>query len=247
MTRLLSLALLIGIAVGGTALYSKFYRSDSGQDQFRVEKVTRGDLQINVRATGTVEPEETVDIGAQVVGRIKELGKDPRGKPEKNFATKPVDYETPVAKETVPADSDPATGNKSAATDEKADAAAQYRKKKLGPDSIGKSHSEPADKSANTPAKTKAHVATGSDTKYDPAFANKTVDYGSPVVKGMVLAQIDPAVYKAQFDQATASLAQANARVLQAEAMRRPDERRMGAGKGPARTKDSQPLAHRLR
>lgn len=64
MTRLLSLALLIGIAVGGTALYSKFYRSDSGQDRFRVEKVTRGDLQINVRATGTVEPEETVDVGA---------------------------------------------------------------------------------------------------------------------------------------------------------------------------------------
>src|SRR6266403_1478100 len=79
MTRLLSLAMLIGLAVGGTALYNKFYRSDSGQNPFRIEKVTRGDLQINVRATGTVEPEETVDVGAQVVGRIKELGKDLRG------------------------------------------------------------------------------------------------------------------------------------------------------------------------
>src|SRR6476620_4471911 len=104
MTRFLSLALLIGIAVGGTALYSKFYRSDSGKDRFRVEKVTRGDLQINVRATGTVEPEETVDIGAQVVGRSKELGKDPRGNPdgkaEKSFTAKPVDYETPAPKDT---------------------------------------------------------------------------------------------------------------------------------------------------
>lgn len=219
MTRLLSLALLIGIAVGGTAFYSKFYRSDSGQDQFRVEKVIRGDLQINVRATGTVEPEETVDIGAQVVGRIKELGKDPRGKPEKSFAAKPVDFETPVAKETAPDNSGPAIANNSAAPDAKADAAAKYRKKKLSPDSIGNSNSAAADKSATTPTKTKVHVATGSDTKYDPAFAGKSVDYGSPVVKGMVLAQIDPAVYKAQFDQANAALAQASARVLQAEAM----------------------------
>ena len=218
MTRLLSLALLIGIAVGGTALYSKFYRSDSGQDRFRVEKVTRGDLQINVRATGTVEPEETVDVGAQVVGRIKDLGKDPRGNTEKSFATKPVGYETPVAKDTVPANSEPANADTPITTEEKAGAAVQYRKNKLGPDSIGRTNPEAADKSGKTPVKARAHVATGSDTNYDPAFANKTVDYGSPVVKDMILAQIDPAVYKAQFDQATASLAQANAHVLQAEA-----------------------------
>ena len=91
--------MLLALAVGGTGLYIKFYRSDSGQNPFRVEKVTRGDLQINVRATGTVEPEETVDIGAQVVGRIKELGKDPRGQTDKTFTTKPVDYETPIAKD----------------------------------------------------------------------------------------------------------------------------------------------------
>src|SRR6478735_11704550 len=113
MTRLLSLALLVGIAAGGIALYGKFYRSDSGQNPFRVEKVTRGDLQINVRATGTVEPEETVDIGAQVVGRIKELGKDPRGMAEKNFAAKPVDYETPIVKQPVATNAEPAITHKS--------------------------------------------------------------------------------------------------------------------------------------
>lgn len=219
MTRLFSLALLVGIAVGGTALYSKFFRSDSDQPPFRVEKVTRGDLQINVRATGTVEPEETVDIGAQVVGRIKELGKDPRGKIETNFAATSVDYETPVTKDAVPTDSGPVIDNKPAGAVVKSDAATQYRKKKLGPDSIGQPALERTDKPGNPPAKTKAHVATGSDTQYDPAFANKAIDYGSPVVKGMVLAQIDPAIYKAQFDQATAALAQANARVLQAQAM----------------------------
>jgi HlyD family secretion protein len=221
MTRFLfPLAIFLGLAVGGTALYTKFYRSDSDENRFRVEKVTRGDLQINVRATGTVEPEETVDIGAQVVGRIKELGKDPRGNPdgkvEKSFTAKPVDYETPAPKDTKDAkdiqltDTKPATPDKPAVPTQKADPAVQYHKKKLGPDSIGKSPS--AEKSAG-------HIATGNSTTYDPAFANKTVDYGSPVVKDMILAQIDPAVYKAQFDQATASLAQANAKVLQAAAM----------------------------
>jgi HlyD family secretion protein len=225
MTRFLSLVVLIALAVGGAAAYSKFYRSNSGENPFRTEKVTRGDLQINVRATGTVEPEETVDVGAQVVGRIAELGKDPRGIPngkaEKSFTAKPVDYETPVAKDgketppleaKVPADPKSATPDNEAAPSQKADPAAQYRKKKLGPDSIGKLHAAPAEKSGG-------HIATATATTYDPAFADKTVDYGSPVVKDMVLAQIDPGVYKAQFDQATASVAQANAKVLQAEAM----------------------------
>jgi HlyD family secretion protein len=237
MARLVfSLAVLVGLAVGGTALYSKFYRSDSGESPFRTEKVTRGDLQINVRATGTVEPEETVDVGAQVVGRIAQLGKDPRGNPdgkaEKTFTAKPVNYETPAkdTKETPqsdakpvadaksapdaksPARSTPATSDEQAAPNQKPDPVVQYRKKKLGPESIGKSHPAPAEKS-------NGHVATATATTYDPAFADRTVDYGSPVVKDMILAQIDPAVYKAQFDQATASLAQANAKVLQADAL----------------------------
>src|ERR1700740_2584488 len=114
MTRLLlSFALLIGIAVGGTALYTKFSRSDWVQDRFRIEKVTRGDLQINVRATGTVEPEETVDVGAQVVGRIKELGKDPRGQSDPNYANKSVDVGTTVKKGTVLATVDPQFADKS--------------------------------------------------------------------------------------------------------------------------------------
>jgi HlyD family secretion protein len=133
------------------------YRSDSQREAFRVDKVTRGDLQIVVRATGTIEPEETVDVGAQVVGRIKELGKDPRGQSDRNYANKSVDVGTTIKKGTV--------------------------------------------------------LAT-----VDPQFANKSVDYGSPVEKGMVLAQIDPAIYKAQFDQATASLKAAEANVMQAEA-----------------------------
>src|SRR5215213_4023334 len=138
MTRILSLALLIGIAAGGTAFYSKFYRSDSEQAPFRVEKVTRGDLQINVRATGTVEPEETVDVGAQVVGRIKELGKDPRGKAEQNFAAKPVDYEVPISKDAATGQTNTALASQSIERANNGAVSAQDQQKKLGPGAIGK-------------------------------------------------------------------------------------------------------------
>jgi HlyD family secretion protein len=86
-----------------------------------------------ISATGTVEPEEVVDVGAQVAGRIKTLGDDPRGVTE-----------------------------------------ARYK--------------------------------------------GKTVDYRSPAVKGAILATIDDSVYRAQRDQAKATLEKAKADVLQAKA-----------------------------
>jgi HlyD family secretion protein len=225
---LLSLALLIGIAFGGTALYSKFYRSDSEKEPFRVEKVTRGDLHITVRATGTVEPEETVDVGAQVVGRIKELGKDPRGmaaEPSEPIET-PAIPPAPLGRQTALAQSEqvhaqPAVETKPAAgvEGETPNATPRRRLNKLGPDSIGQRNSKSAGSGANKSSKPGSHIETGeASTTADPAFANKSVDYGSPVRKDMVLAQIDPAIYQAQFDQANASLAQANAHVLQTQA-----------------------------
>ena len=49
---------------------------DGGGDvvAFRTAGVERGDLVVTVSATGTLEPEEVVDVGAQVVGRIEEFG-----------------------------------------------------------------------------------------------------------------------------------------------------------------------------
>jgi HlyD family secretion protein len=54
-------------------------KSTSGGD-YRTAPVERGDLSIAINATGTVEPEEVVDIGAQVAGRILVFGKDLQGK-----------------------------------------------------------------------------------------------------------------------------------------------------------------------
>lgn len=55
----------------------------------------RGDILVAVNATGTIEPREVVDVGAQIIGMIKEFGSDPAS------PSKPVDFGTHVAKGTV--------------------------------------------------------------------------------------------------------------------------------------------------
>ena len=47
---------------------------------FTTATVTRGDLTAAISATGTVEPEDVIDVGAQVAGRIVFFGKDKNGK-----------------------------------------------------------------------------------------------------------------------------------------------------------------------
>jgi len=46
----------------------------------RMASVQRRDLVATISATGTVEPEEVVDVGAQVAGQISAFGKDKNGK-----------------------------------------------------------------------------------------------------------------------------------------------------------------------
>ena len=115
---------LLGI-IGLGALYYVFHSGEPAS-HFRTAPVVRGDLVWTIGATGSVEPEEVVDVGAQVTGRIKALGPDLRG-------------------------------------------------------------------------------------KTDPRYKDKSVDYGSPVEQGALLAQIDEALYKAQYDQAAATLEHAKA------------------------------------
>ena len=122
------LLLLAGIAAGGAAYYVN-HVSVVAPPSLRTVVVQRGDLVSSISATGTAEPEEVVDVGAQVVGPIKSLGLDV-GDPQKK----------------------------------------------------------------------------------------KTIDYGSVVQEGTILALIDDSVYKAQVDQADASLKRAKADLLQMQA-----------------------------
>lgn len=47
---------------------------------FTTAVVKRGDVAATIGATGTIEPQEVVDVGAQVAGRIAALGTDKEGK-----------------------------------------------------------------------------------------------------------------------------------------------------------------------
>ena len=117
---------MVGLAAGGAAYYTKRLAADAVMS-FRTAAIKRDNLTNTINSTGTVEPEEVIDVGAQVVGIIKSLGPD-------------------------------------------------------------------------------------------PAHPDKTIDYGSVVHKGTVLALIDDAVYKAQVHQAQATLESSKANLLQLQA-----------------------------
>jgi HlyD family secretion protein len=116
---------LIFLAILTSGAFWFLKRNNSPQVLFRTVPVKRGDVVATISATGTVEPEEVIDVGAQVAGRIVAFGKDRSG---------------------------------------------------------------------------------------------KTIDYGSMVEKGIVLAQIDSSLYTEEVAQVRAQLEQARAGVLRAEA-----------------------------
>ncbi len=74
--------LLVLGALGYGAWYAYgWYHQDAGRRaiEYRTATVTRGDVLVTINATGTIEPEEVVDVGAQVAGQITEFGKDVKG------------------------------------------------------------------------------------------------------------------------------------------------------------------------
>ena len=75
--RRLTLLVVIGLALLGVWRY----RSSGGSiTNFRLAEVSKGDITVTISATGTVEPEEVINVGAQVAGLISAFGKDKNGK-----------------------------------------------------------------------------------------------------------------------------------------------------------------------
>ncbi|MCE9589172.1 MAG: HlyD family efflux transporter periplasmic adaptor subunit [Planctomycetes bacterium] len=96
---ILLLILLGGAAAGGYWWYQHHEAADDVT--YRKTKVERGDMLATIGATGTVEPEEVIDVGAQVAGQINFFGKDKSGKT--------IDYNSVVEEGTILAQIDDST------------------------------------------------------------------------------------------------------------------------------------------
>ena len=86
MRTLIVIIVLIAVAALGGAWY--WQSGSSANVVYRTAQLQRGDLVSTISATGTLEPEEVIDVGAQVAGLIESLGKDANGNQ--------IDYRSPV-------------------------------------------------------------------------------------------------------------------------------------------------------
>ncbi|MBU4177549.1 MAG: efflux RND transporter periplasmic adaptor subunit [Desulfurivibrionaceae bacterium] len=75
-----SLIALIAVLFLGSLAAWQLTRSQENSLAYRTAELKRGDLVVTINATGTVEPEEVIDVGAQVAGRIVSFGKDAKEK-----------------------------------------------------------------------------------------------------------------------------------------------------------------------
>ena len=83
----IALVVLILVAGGG---YYFWQRNSKPVTQFKTSEVRRGELLATIPATGTIEPEEVIDVGAQVSAKLTDFGNDESGKE--------VDYRSVVKK-----------------------------------------------------------------------------------------------------------------------------------------------------
>ena len=83
--------LVLGLVSAAAAWY--LLRGNDPAMAYRTAAVKRGNLLVSISATGTVEPEEVIDVGAQIAGQIMSFGKDAGGRT--------VDYGSAVEEGTV--------------------------------------------------------------------------------------------------------------------------------------------------
>jgi HlyD family secretion protein len=99
MRILIWVLILVILVAGGGAFY--LHATAGPSFEYRTAVVRRGDLVSTISATGTLEPDEVVDVGAQVAGLIESFGKDSNGNP--------IDYRSPVEADMVLAHIDDTT------------------------------------------------------------------------------------------------------------------------------------------
>jgi len=84
---------LVFLSLVATGIYWFQRRTPANATAFRTETVNRGELLVSISATGTIEPEDVIDVGAQVAGLILDFGRDAEGKT--------IDYGSNVKKDMV--------------------------------------------------------------------------------------------------------------------------------------------------
>lgn len=185
----LSKKTIIAIVVLGLIVIISLWRSypyADGKDSYSTAEVKRDNLVITISATGTVEPEEVVDVGAQVAGQINSFGKDKNGNT--------IDYGSVVEEGTVLAEIDDSlyTADVALATAQLQDANAKLyqaerdwaRAQKLGPSEALAETSYDAYKTAYDTAK--ANVALSQAT-LDRAKRNLNYCTIKSPVKGVII------------------------------------------------------------
>jgi len=70
------IALISGIIIFMAVAGSVLFRDKENEPEYRTDKIVKGDIEMTVTATGTVNPVTTVLVGTQVSGTIKELYAD---------------------------------------------------------------------------------------------------------------------------------------------------------------------------
>jgi HlyD family secretion protein len=189
MKRLSKTTIIVIVALGLIGIIGlwRSCRPAGGRDlSYSTAEVKRGNLAITISATGTVEPEEVVDVGAQVAGIIDYFGKDKNGNT--------IDYGSVVEEGTVLAKIDDSlyAADVALATAQLQDAnAKQYqaerdwdRAQKLGPSEALAESSYDAYKSAYETAKANVALARATLDRAKINFDYCTIK--SPV-KGVII------------------------------------------------------------
>jgi HlyD family secretion protein len=195
-------AIAIAVLVLAVVIVVLFWQARRGPKLvFSTAVIKRGDLTATINSTGTIEPVEVVDVGAQVAGLISSFGKDKNGKT--------VDYGSVVEEGTVLARIDDSVYAADLALNK-----AQLEKDKAGLLSAAASLEQAKAKLAVDEANWKRADALAqrkmiSQADYDTAKANYQTS-------------------KANVSMAEAALAQAKASVVIAQAMVDKAQRNLG-------------------
>lgn len=80
MRKFVCFLVIVGLLGGGAWWFLHKQQPTQELRAYKTAPITRGQTVQTIRATGTIEPEDLIDIGAQVTGQIMKFGTDTEGK-----------------------------------------------------------------------------------------------------------------------------------------------------------------------